>query len=59
MGVIKRHDLLLAGNMLKALLMVWDIEWKREAKISKREISCLATVVVIGFYGVLLGNNFP
>ena len=35
--------------MVKALLVVWYIEWKRKIKFWKKEITCLAAAMVIGF----------
>ena len=53
MGVIKEHDFEVTSEMVMVLLMVWDMAWKRDVKIRKGEISCLAEAVVVGICGGL------
>ena len=59
MRFIKKHDFGVTSEMVKALLVGWDIEKKREVKIHKREVSCLAAAVVIGLCRGLRGEEFP
>ena len=39
--------------MVKALLEVWEVEYRREGMMRKKEISLLDAAVVIGFCGGL------
>ena len=57
MVVIKKQYFVVTVKIIKALLMVWDIEWKREVNIRKREISCLVADVVIGLCRGLWGEE--
>ena len=43
------NDFGVNSEMVKDILVGWYIEWKREMKIRKMEITCLAAAVVIGF----------
>ena len=55
MGVIKKQEFGVNSNMIKALFMVWDTEWKREAMSHRIYTSCFTEAVVIGFCGGLWG----
>ena len=46
---IRENDFGINSEMVKDLLVVWYMEWKRKIQIWKREITCLAAAVVIGF----------
>ena len=47
--VIKKQYFGVTSKIVKAQLMGWDTECKRELMSQKNEISCLEAVVVIGF----------
>ena len=46
---INKHDFGVTSEIAKAILVGWEIEYKRKVQIWKREIPCLAVAVVIGF----------
>ena len=57
MGVIKKQYFGVTSAMVKVLLEGWDTEWRRKVLMSRRDISCLAAAVVIGFHGGLNGEE--
>ena len=57
MGVIKRQDLGVKLDVVKALLALWEEEWEGADPPRKRKISCMAAAVVIGFCGGLRGEE--
>ena len=57
MGVIKKEDFVVTSNMVKCLLGGWYTWWKRGVIIWIRNISCLASAVMIGFYIILRGEE--
>ena len=56
-GVIKRQDFGLTLDVVKALVVRWEVEWKGAHQIRKRSISCVSAAVVIGFCGGLRGEE--
>ena len=56
-GLINNQDFGVTSNMVKDMLMGWDTEWKMEGMISKGEISCLLSAVVIWFCGGFMGEE--
>ena len=57
MGVIKKQDFVVTSNTVKDLFEGWDTWWKRDGISRIREISCLMSVAMIGFYGILRGEK--
>ena len=57
-GVIKRQDFGLTLDVVKALLVRWEVYWKGVHQLRKRRVSCVLAAVVIGFCGGLRGEEF-
>ena len=58
MGLIKKQVLGVTSEIVKALLGVWNAEYRREGLRRRRGISRLAAAVVIGFCGGLKVEEF-
>ena len=57
MGVIKKQDFRVTGELIKDLLEGWYTYSSREGLVRKMDISCLAAAVLMGLCGGLKGEK--